>query len=127
MLVVGAGINGAAVFRELALHGLDALLIDKGDFACGATAAPSRMIHAGLRYLEQGDYALVREGVHERNLLLQNCPHCVFPLPTTIPLQSRFAGLWGIVRKALHLGAGKRGKRRGAWMVKLGPLRRGRD
>ncbi len=120
VLVVGAGINGAAVFRELALHGLDALLVDKGDFACGATAAPSRMIHAGLRYLEQGDFALVREGVHERNLLLQNCPHCVFPLPTTIPLQSRLGGLWGVTRRALHLGAGKRARRRGAWMVKLG-------
>ncbi|MBM4032953.1 MAG: glycerol-3-phosphate dehydrogenase/oxidase, partial [Planctomycetes bacterium] len=120
VLVVGAGINGAAVFRELALNGFDALLIDKGDFGCGATAAPSRMIHAGLRYLEQGDYALVREGVHERNLLLQNCPHCVFPLPTTIPLQSRLDGLWGVIRKALHLGAGKRARRRGAWMVKLG-------
>ena len=121
-LVVGAGINGAAVFRELALHDVDAVLIDRGDFACGATAAPSRMIHAGLRYLELGDYALVREGVHERNLLLQNCPHCVFPLPTTIPLQSRLDGLWGVIRKALHLGKGKRALRRGAWMVKLGLL-----
>ena len=120
VLVVGAGINGAAVFRELALHGLDALLVDRGDFACGTTAAPSRMIHAGLRYLEFGEYQLVREGVHERNLLLQNCPHCIFPLPTTIPLQSRFGGLWGVIRKALHLGAGKRAKRRGAWMAKIG-------
>jgi len=120
VLVVGAGINGASVFRELALHGFDAVLIDRGDFACGTTAAPSRMIHAGLRYLEFGERKLVREGVHERNLLLQNCPHYIFPLPTTIPIQSRFEGSWGVIRKALHLGAGKRAKRRGAWMVKIG-------
>ncbi|MFC1806330.1 FAD-dependent oxidoreductase, partial [Planctomycetota bacterium] len=122
VLVVGAGINGAAVFRELALHGVDTVLIDRGDFACGTTAAPSRMIHAGLRYLEFGEHKLVRESVRERNLLLQNCPHCIFPLPTTVPLQSRFEGLWGVIRKALHQGAGQRAKRRGAWMVKIGLL-----
>jgi len=120
VLVVGAGINGASVFRELALHGFNTLLVDRGDFACGTTAAPSRMIHAGLRYLEFGERKLVREGVHERNLLLQNCPHYIFPLPTTIPIQSRFEGFWGVVRKTLHLGAGKRAKRRGAWMIKIG-------
>jgi len=63
VLVVGAGINGASVFRELALHGFDALIVDRGDFACGTTAGPSRMIHAGLRYLEFGEKTLVSEGV----------------------------------------------------------------
>ena len=120
VLVVGGGINGAAVFRELALHGFDAVLIDRGDFASGTTAAPSRMIHAGLRYLEFGEYRLVRESVRERNLLLQNCPHCIFPLPTTIPLSSRLDGLWGVIRRLLHLPAGKRSLRRGSWVVKLG-------
>ncbi len=120
VLVVGAGINGAAVFRELALHGFDALIVDRGDFACGTTAAPSRMIHAGLRYLEFGEKKLVSEGVHERNLLLQNCPHYIFPLPTTIPYQSRFSGMLGVIRKTLGLSPGKRAKRRGKWMIGVG-------
>jgi len=120
VLVVGAGINGAAVFRELGLHGVDSLIVDRGDFACGTTAGPSRMIHAGLRYLEFGEKALVREGVHERNLLLQNCPHYILPLPTTIPLRSRTSGMWGVIMKALHLPPGKRPTYRGAWMVRIG-------
>ena len=120
VLVVGAGINGASVFRELALHGFDALIVDRGDFACGTTAAPSRMIHAGLRYLEFGEKKLVSEGVHERNLLLQNCPHYIFPLPTTIPYQSRFEGMMGVIRKTLGMSPGARSKRRGAWMIGVG-------
>ncbi len=120
VLVVGAGINGAAVFRELGLHGIDSLIVDRGDFGCGTTAGPSRMIHAGLRYLEFGEKALVKEGVHERNDLLITCPHCIFPLPTTITLRSRTSGFWGVIAKALHLPAGKRPPYRGAWMVKIG-------
>jgi glycerol-3-phosphate dehydrogenase len=120
VLVVGAGINGASVFRELALHGFDAVIVDRGDFACGTTAAPSRMIHAGLRYLEFGEKTLVSEGVHERNLLLQNCPHYIFPLPTTIPYQSRFEGMLGVIRKTLGMSPGKRSKRRGKCMIGVG-------
>ena len=120
MLVVGAGINGASVFRELALHGFDALIVDRGDFACGTTAAPSRMIHAGLRYLEFGEKALVSEGVHERNLLLQNCPHYIFPLPTTIPYKSKSSGMMGVIRKTIGLSPGKRAKHRGKWMIGVG-------
>jgi len=120
VLVVGAGINGAAVFRELGLHGIDALIVDRGDFACGTTAGPSRMIHAGVRYLEFGEKALVKEGVHERNQLLQNCPHYIFPLPTTIPLRSRASGMWGVIAKALHLPTGKRPAYRGKWMIGIG-------
>jgi glycerol-3-phosphate dehydrogenase len=120
VLIVGAGINGASVFRELALHGFDALIVDRGDFACGTTAAPSRMIHAGLRYLEFGEKKLVSEGVHERNLLLQNCPHYIFPLPTTIPYQSKFEGMMGVIRKTIGLSPGKRSKRRGKCMIGVG-------
>jgi glycerol-3-phosphate dehydrogenase len=108
------------VFRELALHGIDALIVDRGDFACGTTAAPSRMIHAGLRYLEFGEKKLVSEGVHERNLLLQNCPHYIFPLPTTIPYQSRYEGMLGVIRKTLGMSPGKRAKRRGGCMIGVG-------
>ena len=60
-LVVGGGINGISVFRELALQGVDVLLVDRGDFCGACSSAPSRMIHGGLRYLENGEISLVRE------------------------------------------------------------------
>src|SRR5215207_1342479 len=93
VLIVGGGINGAGLFRELALQGVDVLLIDKGDFSSGATSAPSRMIHGGLRYLENGEFRLVRESLKERNLLLENAPHYVKPLPTTIPIFDWLSGI----------------------------------
>lgn len=93
VLIVGGGINGLGLLRELALQGLDVLLVEKRDFCSGASAALSRMIHGGLRYLENGEFRLVRESLRERNLLLQNAPHYVRPLPTTIPIYSRFTGL----------------------------------
>jgi len=94
-IVVGAGINGAGTFRDLCLQGVDCLLIDKSDFGAGASSAPSRMIHGGLRYLENGEFALVAEATRERNLLLRNAMHLVRPLSTVIPLSSWFGGLLG--------------------------------
>ncbi len=67
VLVVGAGINGISIFRELALQGVDVVLVDRGDFMSGASAAPSRMIHGGLRYMENGEFGLVKESLAERN------------------------------------------------------------
>jgi len=93
VLIVGGGINGIGLFRELALQGVDCLLVDKSDFVAGASSKSSRMIHGGLRYLENGEYKLVRESLRERNLLLENAAHYVSPLKTTIPLFSWFAGL----------------------------------
>lgn len=92
-VIVGAGINGVGVFRDLALQRVDCLLIDKGDFGAGASSAPSRMIHGGLRYLENGSFSLVAEATRERNLLLRNAPHLVRPLKTVVPLSSLFGGL----------------------------------
>ena len=119
MLVVGAGVNGAGLFRELAVEGLDVLLVDRSDFCSGASAAPSRMIHGGLRYLEFGEFSLVREAVIERNRLLLNAPHYVGPLPTTIPLFRRISGALTGIRRFLHLG-GARPAHRGSFMVKIG-------
>jgi len=92
VLILGGGCNGIGLFRELALQGIRCLLVDKADFTSGATSKSSRMIHGGLRYLEHREFALVRESLHERNRLLVNAPHVVFPLKTTIPLFSRFGG-----------------------------------
>ena len=118
VLIVGGGINGAGVLRELALQGIDAVLVERADFASGATGASSRMIHGGLRYLENGEFRLVREALRERNRLLRNAPHCVRPLPTVIPLFTRASGF---LNAALRFtGLSSRPTRRGAWLVRFG-------
>lgn len=104
-VIVGAGINGVGVFRDLALQGVDCLIVDKGDFAAGASSAPSRMIHGGLRYLEHGSFSLVAEATRERNLLLRNAPHLVRPLKTVVPLSNHFGGLLGSVLRFTGLSA----------------------
>ena len=119
VLIVGGGINGAGTFRDLALQGVDVLLVDKGDFCSGASAASSRMIHGGLRYLEFGEFRLVREAVRERNLLLRNAPHYVHPLPTTIPVRYWFSGFVSCFKRFFGIG-GYRPADRGAVLIKLG-------
>ena len=119
VLIVGGGINGAGLFRDLANQGVDVLLVDKGDFCSGASAAPSRMIHGGLRYLEFGEFRLVRESLKDRNLLLRNAAHYVRPLPTVIPIFAWCSGALCCMLRFLHLG-GNRPAHRGAVMVKLG-------
>ena len=101
VVIAGGGINGIGLFYDLSLQGIDCLLVEQGDFMAGASSAPSRMIHGGLRYLETGDLALVREGVRERDRLLVNAPHLVRPLPTTVPVYSRFGGLTQPLWRAL--------------------------
>ncbi|WP_203427028.1 glycerol-3-phosphate dehydrogenase/oxidase [Sinorhizobium sp. BG8] len=116
--VLGGGINGLSVFRELALQGVNVLLVEKNDYCSGASAALSRMVHGGLRYLENGEFSLVRESLAERDRLLRNAPHYVAPLPTTVPIFDVFSGLAnGIVR---FLGLTRRPSRRGAVAIKAG-------
>ena len=93
VLILGAGINGVAVARELLLNGVPVCLTDVGDLSQGATSKTSRLIHGGLRYLEYGDFSLVKESVHERGILLNLAPHLVKPLRIAIPLTHRFSGV----------------------------------
>ncbi|GAB4201653.1 MAG: glycerol-3-phosphate dehydrogenase/oxidase [Roseiflexaceae bacterium] len=118
VLIIGGGINGAGLFRELALQGVDVLLAEKSDFCAGASAASSHMIHGGLRYLENGEFRLVREALRERNLLLRNAAHYVHPLPTTIPIFSWTSGALLAAQKFLRLA--DRPGSRGALLVKTG-------
>jgi glycerol-3-phosphate dehydrogenase len=118
VLIVGGGINGIGVFRDLALNGVDVLLVERGDFCSGASAASSHMAHGGIRYLENGEFRLVREAVGERNRLIQNAPHLVKPLPTTIPMFKHFSGLLNAPLK--FLGLLERPSERGSAVVKLG-------
>jgi len=93
VLIVGGGINGAGTFRDLAMQGVDCLIVDQADWCAGASAAPSRLIHGGLKYLETGEFRLVAESTRERNLLLRNAPHLVKALPTAIPIHAIFSGI----------------------------------
>jgi glycerol-3-phosphate dehydrogenase len=118
VIVVGGGINGIGVFHDLAHQDLRVLLVEMNDFCSGCSAAPSRMIHGGLRYLENGEISLVRESLAERDRLLRNAPHLVRPLPTTVPIE-RFAS--GLANAALgFLGFTGRPQPRGALPIKLG-------
>lgn len=118
VLIIGGGVNGIGVFRDLALQGVDVLLVDKGDFCGGASAASSHMAHGGLRYLENGEFRLVHEALIERNRLLQNAPHYVHPLPTTIPIFSWFSGMFNAPLK--FLGLLDKPSERGAIIIKAG-------
>jgi len=118
VLIIGAGINGIATFRDLALQGVDVLLIDRADFCSGASAASSHMAHGGIRYLENGEFRLVREAVEERNRLIQNAPHYVSPLPTVIPIFKWFSGFLNAPLK--FLGLLDRPSERGAAIIKMG-------
>ncbi len=93
VLILGAGINGCCVARELVLNGVPVVLVDEADIATGATAKASRLIHGGIRYLEYGDFRLVAESLHERERLLTLAPQFVRPLKLYIPVTKRFGGL----------------------------------
>lgn len=119
VLIIGGGINGIATFRELALNGVDVTLVERDDFASGASSASSHMIHGGIRYLENGEFRLVKESIEERNRLLANAPHYVKPLRTTIPLHTLFAGIMAApLRFITHKQ--RTPKARGALLVKVG-------
>ena len=118
VLIAGGGIKGAGLLRELALQGVDALLVDKSDFCAGASAASTRIIHGGLRYLENGEFRLVKEALSERKLLLKNAAHFVRPLPTTIPVFSWTSGLISAVGK--FLGLSQQPSDRGALLFGIG-------
>ncbi|NIW46851.1 MAG: FAD-dependent oxidoreductase, partial [Gammaproteobacteria bacterium] len=118
MLIVGAGVNGIGTFRDLSLQRIDALIIDRGDFCSGASAASSHMVHGGIRYLENGEFRLVREAVSERNRMIKNMPHLVKPLKTTIPMFKWLSGLLNAPLK--FLGLLDRPSERGAVVIKIG-------
>ena len=118
ILIVGGGINGIGLFRDLALQNIPAILVDKGDFASGTSAASSRLIHGGLRYLETGEFALVKESVVERNALLENAPHLVRPLSVLVPAQSYLGGLFSAGLRFLKIK--KASEPKGIVAVKLG-------
>ncbi|WGD37047.1 glycerol-3-phosphate dehydrogenase/oxidase [Lysinibacter sp. HNR] len=119
VVIIGGGINGIATFRDLSLQGVEVVLVERGDWCSGASSASSHMIHGGIRYLENGEFRLVRESVQERNGLIKIAPHYVKPLPTTVPIFSTFSG---ILSAPLRFLTHKQGtpKERGAFLIKVG-------
>lgn len=97
VLVVGGGITGAGVALDAAARGLRTALVEAHDFAFGTSSKSSKLIHGGLRYLQQKEFRLVYEALAERQRLLDNAPHLVKPLPFVIPIFGRD----GVVNKAV--------------------------
>jgi glycerol-3-phosphate dehydrogenase len=86
VIVIGGGIVGCGIFRDLALHGSSCLLLEKGDFAAQTSARSSKMLHGGIRYLEHFEFNLVKEALHEKNLWLKLAPHLCQELPFHLPI-----------------------------------------
>ena len=93
VVIIGGGINGAAVARDAALRGMRVCLVERGDFASGTSSASSKLVHGGARYLAHADFRLVHEACTERRRLLTLAPHLVRPLPFLIPIYS--SDTWG--------------------------------
>jgi glycerol-3-phosphate dehydrogenase len=97
VLVIGGGINGAGIIRDLALRGRTAgfplrlALVDRAHFSSGTSGRNSQLIHGGLRYLKNMEFSLVSEALSERAILLRTAPHLVTPLPFLIPLRDVFS------------------------------------
>jgi glycerol-3-phosphate dehydrogenase len=86
LLVIGGGINGAGIARDAAMRGLHTILVEQNDLGSGTSSRSSRLIHGGLRYLEQGEFGMVLEANRERRTLLRIAPHLVWPLPFVFPV-----------------------------------------
>jgi glycerol-3-phosphate dehydrogenase len=122
VLILGAGINGCAIARELAINGIGVTITDRGDIASGATAYSSRLIHGGLRYLEFGEFDLVRESLEERGRLLRLAKDFVRPLELMIPVANRTGGWRSSALRFLTGGkfGAKASGSRGLWLVRMG-------
>jgi glycerol-3-phosphate dehydrogenase len=111
LLVVGGGINGTGIANHAAQAGLRVLLVEQGDLAGATSSASSKLIHGGLRYLEQRAFRLVRESLAERERLMAMAPHLIWPLAFVLPHQSAQRPAW-LIRLGLwlydHLGSRRR-------------------
>jgi glycerol-3-phosphate dehydrogenase len=103
VVIIGGGVNGAGVARDLALRGVAVLLVEQGDFGSGTSSASTKLIHGGLRYLERFDLHLVSEACRERQVLQRIAPHLVRPLPFFIPVYADDPHPLWMVRAGLSL------------------------
>jgi glycerol-3-phosphate dehydrogenase len=102
LLVIGGGINGVGIARDAAGRGLSVLLVERGDLASATSSASSKLVHGGLRYLEQYEFRLVRESLAEREVLLTAAPHIIRPMRFVLPIHSGLRPPW-VLRAGLFL------------------------
>lgn len=102
LLIIGGGINGAAIAREAAFNGLKVLLAEKGDLASATSSASTKLVHGGLRYLELYEFKLVREALIERERLLKAAPHLIYPMEFVLPHRNTLRPRW-MIRAGLFL------------------------
>ena len=102
-VIIGGGIVGAGIFRDLVLNGVETLLVDAGDFSAQTSERSSKMLHGGIRYLENMDFPLVFEALHEKNLWLKLTPHLAKEVPFYLPVyKDGKRPLW-MIRAGLYL------------------------
>jgi glycerol-3-phosphate dehydrogenase len=110
LAIVGGGINGTGIARDAAGRGLRVLLVEQNDLASGTSSASTKLIHGGLRYLEQGAFRLVREALVEREVMLRMAPHLIRPMRFVLPAEPGMRPAW-MLRLGLliydHLGGRK--------------------
>jgi glycerol-3-phosphate dehydrogenase len=123
LLVIGGGINGVGIARDAAGRGLSVLLVERGDLASATSSASSKLVHGGLRYLEQYEFRLVRESLAEREVLLTAAPHIIWPLRFVLPIHSGLRPPW-VIRAGLFLYDHIGGRR---ILPPTRTVRRGRD
>src|SRR4029453_2599073 len=102
VLVVGGGINGAGIARDLAGRGLSVVLCEKDDLASHTSSSSTKLIHGGLRYLEHYEFSLVRKALAEREVLLRSAPHIMRPLRFVMPHDPAMRPVW-MIRAGLFL------------------------
>ena len=102
LAVIGGGVNGAGIARDAAGRGLKTVLIESGDLACATSSASTKIIHGGLRYLEHYEFRLVKEALAEREVLLKNAPHIIWPLEFILPHEKHLRPSW-MIRIGLYL------------------------
>jgi glycerol-3-phosphate dehydrogenase len=102
LLIIGGGINGTGIARDAAGRGLSVVLVEQGDLAAGTSSASSKLVHGGLRYLEQLQFSLVAEALGEREVLLRTAPHLVRPLRFVMPHVPEVRPAW-MIRSGLLL------------------------
>src|SRR6201991_2165261 len=109
-LVIGGGATGLGVAVDAAARGYSTLLVEQEDFAKGTSSRSTKLVHGGVRYLEQGNVSLVMEALKERGILLQNAPHLVHDLAFVVPNYDWWeTPFYGIGLKVYDLLAGKYG------------------
>ena len=110
LLIIGGGINGVGIARDASGRGLSVVLCEKNDLASGTSSKSSKLIHGGLRYLEYGEFRLVREALQERETLMRIAPHLVSPLRIVLPHHKGLRPKW-MLRLGLfmydHIGGGR--------------------